>query len=348
VTIEFHCPFCQKLLKTPDDKAGVRANCPGCGEMVTVPSSEHEVSHVDPSFEEAAPLADVRAGRSASERDDDDEIADDDRSAGATKKCPMCGMEIKLAAKRCRFCGETFSAQRDTGAPTKIDAGDSLSAAWEIYKNNLGILLGATLILGGVWLALQFAGQVAQQIVVASVMGPGGAPPPGNPGPAFLAVIGASLFFGILTFAVVSCYLQAGYSRLLLRVARGENVEISEMFSGGRFFWRAFFANFLFSLMSTFGLLLLIVPGVFVMLAFWPFLFAIVDRDEGVIESFQTSLELTSGNYLAGFLLGLVWFGLWVGGLAACCIGLLFSYPLAMLALAVAYCNMSGESVGRS
>jgi hypothetical protein len=348
VTIEFHCPFCQKLLKTPDDKAGVRANCPGCGEMVTVPSPEHEAAHADPSLEEFEAAPGARPGEVESDSAEGRATADDDRLAGATKKCPMCGAEIKLAANRCRFCGETFSPQRREGSPRKIDAGDSLSVAWEIYKNNLGILLVATLIMGGISLVLQIAAQFAQQIIARSVMGPGGAPPGGNPGPAVFAVLGVSLFFGILVFAIVSCYLQAGYHRLLLRVARGENVEISELFSGGRFFWRVFCANFLFTLMYTVGFALCLVPGVFVMLAFWPFLFLIVDREVGIIESFQISLELMTGNYLAAFLLGLVWFGLWVGGFIACGIGLLFTYPLAMLALAVAYCTMSGQAVAKS
>ena len=37
MTIEFHCPTCQKLLRTADDKAGRQAKCPDCGNAVTVP-----------------------------------------------------------------------------------------------------------------------------------------------------------------------------------------------------------------------------------------------------------------------------------------------------------------------
>lgn len=37
--IEFHCPHCDKYLKTNDDKAGMQVNCPGCGGPLTVPES---------------------------------------------------------------------------------------------------------------------------------------------------------------------------------------------------------------------------------------------------------------------------------------------------------------------
>lgn len=35
--IEFRCPRCQKLLRTPDDTAGKSAQCPQCGEVQKIP-----------------------------------------------------------------------------------------------------------------------------------------------------------------------------------------------------------------------------------------------------------------------------------------------------------------------
>lgn len=49
--IEFHCPHCDKLLKTQDDKAGWQVNCPGCGGPLTVPNPGGvavEAAAVDP------------------------------------------------------------------------------------------------------------------------------------------------------------------------------------------------------------------------------------------------------------------------------------------------------------
>ncbi|MGH7200272.1 MAG: hypothetical protein ACREJB_06680, partial [Planctomycetaceae bacterium] len=56
MTIEFNCPECGKLLKTADNKAGVRAKCPGCGGSITVPTqstaSEPQAGGGDDNFAE--------------------------------------------------------------------------------------------------------------------------------------------------------------------------------------------------------------------------------------------------------------------------------------------------------
>jgi len=117
MTIEFHCPHCDKLLKTADDKAGVGANCPGCGEPVVVPSAAEPGVLFDQSFgapaprpADAGPAPVSTAGESAGETSD----------VEATRVCPMCGERIKAAATRCRYCGEDLrpgSSRRSGLAP---------------------------------------------------------------------------------------------------------------------------------------------------------------------------------------------------------------------------------------
>jgi phage FluMu protein Com len=347
MTIEFHCPHCDKLLKTADDKAGVKANCPGCGEAVTIPDAAHETAGPDASLavenEPARPLPEPTTRAP----DPEAVLTGPADLPGETKNCPMCGAAVKKAAKRCRFCGENFVHEQVPGVPTPIEAGEVLSLAWELFKKNFGMLLAAFLIMVGIAFAVNMVGQFVQFIIMISIVGfKGGAAPINDPSQ-LIAIYVPAIFFGIVNFAV-NCYLQAGLNRLLLKVARGEKAEISDVFSGRRYFWRFVWANVLFTLMFYVGLVLLLIPGVFVALMFWPAMYLIVDRDVAVIESFRESLALSSGNYMACFVLGLAAIGAQIAGLCACCVGVFASTPFVMLLFAVAYCRMNGEAVAAS
>ena len=37
--IEFHCPGCGKLMRTPDATAGRKGQCPHCGTKVQIPAT---------------------------------------------------------------------------------------------------------------------------------------------------------------------------------------------------------------------------------------------------------------------------------------------------------------------
>ena len=342
MTIEFQCPYCQKLLKTADDKAGVRANCPGCGEPVTVPELVHEAAQADSSLAAeqdaaAAPSAGVGGAPEAG-------LAAQARPSADTKNCPMCGASIKAAATKCRFCGESL-VEHLAGGPTQIEIGDVFSRTWEIFQKRLGLLLGSSLILLGIWFAMAIGMYVVQVALMFSAI-----PAMRGGGPSvvmLISLIYGPMFLFLLLFLVVNAFLEGGYHILLMRMARGEQAEIGDLFSGGRYFWRMLLSNLAFMLVMYVGFALLIVPGIFVALAFWPFMYVIVDHDVGVIESFRRSRELTTGNYLAVFVLGLASFG--ANMLASFCyIGMIFTMPFGFLLFAVAYCMMTGRVAARS
>lgn len=318
MAIEFHCPHCQKLLKTPDDKAGVRARCPGCGEEVTVPAAadEHVALAVEAAPEAPAPPPAV--------------------APGEMKACPMCGAQIRAAATRCRYCGENLAfgehlsaEEAPDGTPTQIDAGDILSRTWKIYQREMGLCIGLFLLPWFLNIVASLPANVVQQMGAV-----------GGIDQNYAMIISTVLF--VASYAV-NFYLTTGQAIGMLKVARGEPASIGDLFTAGPYYWRAVGAFILFFLMLGAGTLLLCVGAIFVALIFAPFLYVLVDRNVGVLECFTTAKRITTGNLSALLLLMLASIGLAILGVAACLIGILFVSPFLLLLQAVAYLAMSGK-----
>src|SRR5262249_50076704 len=152
---------------------------------------------------------------------------------GDTRPCPMCGKEIKRAATRCRFCGENLVDRGAEGGPRPLEAGDVLTQSWSIFQKNLGILVGATLVIMGIALVGVLVGYAGMIAAMVAIVGPN----PGPQGPDTAAVVA---FFAIvvvfmLLLLAVNAYLQGGFQLLLLRIARGERAEVADLFGANRF-----------------------------------------------------------------------------------------------------------------
>ena len=324
MAITFRCPHCDKSIKARDDKAGASANCPGCGQRLTVPAPVPDAPDVAALVAASAPVP-AKAVESTGHV-----AATPLGSPDDYRPCPKCAESIRKNARRCRYCGVSLDG-RSVWQPTKVEPGVILSKSWQLFGTNFGFLLGATLlmlvVLGGAFAVL-------------------GAPISlffNHPGqdPETLEVVVVTAIYAALYAVFV--YLQGGLILIALKLTGGEPAQISDLFAGFPYFWRIYLGHLLVGSLASVGFLMCVIPYFLVVMTFWPFAFVIVDQKVGVIESLRRSRQLTADNLATIFVLGLVLIGFNAAVTLTCGLGAILAIPLIAMMLAVAYRTMAGQ-----
>jgi uncharacterized membrane protein len=152
----------------------------------------------------------------------------------------------------------------------------------------------------------------------------------------------ASLLAMVFNYAC-QIYLMCGVTQFLLNVVRGEASNVSDLFSGGRFFWRMAGAWIVYGIFVGIGFLACIIPGIYVALMFCTFAYPLIDDDTPGIDSLWRAKDMTKDNILQLLVIFLAAIGINILGLLALIVGAIFTVPLTALFLAVAYCKMTGQ-----
>ena len=214
-----------------------------------------------------------------------------------------------------------------------VDIVGVLRRAMELTNRRFGLILG----IGVVYLILTGAVQgglefLSRQMGLSSVgILPGGLLA-GSP----LAKQYAHPVIALVSWAITT-FLQLGLTRVALNLASGDEVSVGTLFSQGDKLLRSLGAGILYFLVVAAGLLLLIVPGVYLALKFSMYQSALVDKNMGVIEAFKYSSRLTQNNKLSLIGLGLLSILVVLAGALALLVGLIYAIPVVTIALALAY-----------
>jgi hypothetical protein len=206
----------------------------------------------------------------------------------------------------------------------RVEPGMALQMSWELLKTNLPLLLTTH----GTFLLIQLAFSSMSNIAEQN----------GQTG-AVMAIT--------LTSTLLQWFMTIGLIIVTLAIARGQQSEFGAMFSGNRWFLRVVLANILFGLMVGFGLLLFIIPGIYLALRFWPTHYFIVDRDCDVMEAFNLAGEYTEGNKMSCFGMAGLTFVVMLAGLLMFCVGIFFAYPIVSMMWTIAYLMMTRQPIQR-
>ncbi len=198
---------------------------------------------------------------------------------------------------------------------------EAIDFGWTKAKDHFWLLVGAT-----------FCGMILPVLPVFIV-----SHLPGVSGDNAGSVGGALASVAGLLQIIVQAGLQLGLVKIALKICDNAEVKFADLFSCFPLFFNCFFGGAIYATIVTFGLLLLIAPGIIWALQFQFFTYAIVDRASGPIACLKASSAITKGEkwHLLLFSLAI----LLINILGALClgIGILVSIAISLPADFIAY-----------
>jgi hypothetical protein len=219
-----------------------------------------------------------------------------------------------------------------------LDAVACVKRGFDLTKRKFGEILLVGVVYFALLMGLGFVIGLVQGIAGAVGAPSGGFQPSSSTdSSAPSGVVIAATVLGQTVNQVFSMFLGLGLTRVGLNLVSGKPVEVSMLFCEGNKLLRVIGASIIFFFAAGIGMLLLIVPGVYIMLRYGQYMTAIVDRNMGIMESFSYSSSITTNNRLNIFVLWLLSIPVIIAGFLACGVGLIFAGPVVWLAFAAAY-----------
>lgn len=215
-----------------------------------------------------------------------------------------------------------------------LDIGTCLSRSWELLKENLGLLLGASLVFFVLILVLNQLLGLLTRPAVESLMA-------GNVSP------GPILLIALVNIPEVafSAVMTGGYYILLLKLVRRQPASIGDLFGGFRApLVQLALAGIVVQILTMLGILACIIPGVYLSVAWILTGPLIVDRQLDFWSAMELSRKVVTQHWWMMFLLLAVMALISLAGLVVCCVGLLAAFPLGLGALIYAYEDIFSQS----
>lgn len=304
--IEFKCTGCSAVLRVSSDNVGKSAQCPSCQAISIIPNTTGA-----PQQDPLSPL---------------NPFANAPNSTTSGKNFTAQGAASSNPYSSPAYAAPNQRTQQGFVRPTRIRAGQAINHAFELWQNNLGLMVGCGAVIFGISMLLSIPEAMATEFGMVA---------PQN--------VDVTVNLINIVDRLISTYLSIGMVRICLALARGQNAEFGMLFNGMDKFGPVIGMGILYGLAVVAAALLLIIPGILLALVLWPYFYFIVDNQCPAMESFSRSMEIGKFNMGSSFLLALAALGIYILGFLAICIGLIFAGPLVSMIFAVAYLMMKGE-----
>jgi hypothetical protein len=188
--------------------------------------------------------------------------------------------------------------------PVVIDIGRAVSRGWELVRDNMPLLVGATLL---AWL-------VALGLAVVPVLG-----------------------------WIVGFVMLGGLDYVFLRRIRGETVELGDVFVGfNEAFLHLAMAGLVKSVLTSLGFMLCILPGIYLAVGYLFALPLVIDKKMEFWPAMEVSRRVVHQHWWSIFALVIVVSLIVIAGVLACGVGALVAIPIASAALMYVYEDLFG------
>jgi hypothetical protein len=313
VTIQFFCPSCDAYLRTAESKAGLSLACPACRERIWVPHAD-EVPDADNPWGnvEQSTAWDAVPAMSAA-------------GAVALEGSPAMAEALQDLVD--------FEADPQTDRLQRADIAEILGVSWRIYSNNLGICLLATFVdilltVTAVLIVLLPAGLCIVLLHDSPIL-----------------AIPASMLTLLVGWTTALSAVAVGHYRFFLALARGEPPKLGEMFRCSQCLGPMAVASVGFWAVTLFGFFMFVIPGLLVLVLFWPYGRFVVDDETPASLALDEALRLTSENFWTSALIVLLNFLVIAVANVIPLLGYFFAIPFAAVLHTVAYLHFRGEFV---
>lgn len=195
-------------------------------------------------------------------------------------------------------------------AQPNFEVGALVQKSWQIVQKDAAVLIGGF-------------------VIVAIIM-------------ALLNSISAKLGLYTAGSLILGGPLYLGYCGMALRAARGQSLDIAQLFEGFQRFLPAFLANLIISILAGIGTLLCVIPGLFVGLIYCLTYFYMYDRKSDFWPSMESSRQTVMNAPGAWVVVYLVFIALIIAGCILCGVGVIVTGPIVTVMLALAYDQVTG------
>lgn len=203
-----------------------------------------------------------------------------------------------------------------------------LKRGWMLFKQNWGVYVAFTLLL------------FVFSVVVALISPPADAEQ-------FGIGMGIRQLISSLLSLLIGVPLGAGLYVGALQHLRGRVPVFSDFFGGFNKYVPLILAHITVGLLTALGFLLLILPGIYLAVAYVLTVPTILDRNFNFWESMELSRRLITRNWFSMFGFLIVFLLINLVGLFACGVGLLVTVPWTACSLVSAYADIVGLEGGR-